>query len=62
MKKYSTLGLALAVTPEVFLSGRRIGDNPKIIPYDTFHSTIDIHTEKDLSFAELIETFIYETE
>ena len=55
-------GLALAVKPEVFLSGRRIGDYPKIIPYDSFHSTIDIHTEIDLNFAELIEPFLLETE
>ena len=51
-------GIALASRGKVFLSGRRIGDNPKIIPYSSLHSTIDIHTKNDLEFAELIEDFI----
>ncbi len=51
-------GIALASRANVFLSGRRIGDNPKIIPYSSFHSTIDIHSKDDFEFAELIEDFI----
>ncbi len=51
-------GIALAARPEVFLSGRRIGDNPKIITYDSYHSVIDIHSKKDLEFAEVIEEFL----
>lgn len=55
-------GIALAVRPKVFLSGKRIGNKPAIIPYETLHSTIDIHTQKDLDFAELIEEFILNNE
>ncbi len=55
-------GIALAARPQVFLSGRRIGDNPEIITYDSYHSVIDIHTKKDLEFAELIEEFLLKME
>ena len=55
-------GIALAARPEVFLSGRRIGDNPEIITYDSYHSIIDIHTKKDLEFAEFIEEFLLTNE
>lgn len=55
-------GIALAVRSKVFLSGKRIGDKPKIIPYESLHSIIDIHTQKDLDFAEFIEDFILKNE
>jgi len=49
-------GIALATRKEVVLSGRRIGENCKIVPYEQDVDFIDIHTEFDLWLSEVLIT------
>tara|TARA_B100000965_G_C19603452_1_gene764471 strand:- start:12027 stop:12647 length:621 start_codon:yes stop_codon:yes gene_type:complete len=45
-------GIALASRVEVIKSGKRIGDNAEIIPYEQKADFIDIHSEFDLWLSE----------
>ena len=47
-------GVALASRADVILSGRRIGDQCHIIPYEQDASFIDIHTEFDLWLSDVL--------
>tara|TARA_Y100001960_G_C14029372_1_gene519788 strand:- start:217 stop:543 length:327 start_codon:yes stop_codon:yes gene_type:complete len=48
-------GVALATKSSVILSGKRIGKNVKIVPYEHELGFIDIHTDFDLRLSNLIE-------
>lgn len=47
-------GTACATRASVVLSGRRLGDRSKVIPYEQNIHFIDIHTEFDLWLAEML--------
>ncbi|MEO5356722.1 MAG: acylneuraminate cytidylyltransferase family protein [Nitrospirae bacterium YQR-1] len=54
-------GVACATRTAVIMSGKRIGENVKIIPHHTLGSFVDIHTELDLFIANTIwERFLSE--
>ena len=51
-------GIALATKAEVIKSGKRIGKNVKIIPYESDTNFVDIHSKFDLSLSELLVTHL----
>ena len=51
-------GIALATKAEVIKSGKRIGKNVKVIPYESDTNFVDIHSKFDLSLSELLVTHL----
>ena len=47
-------GICCVISPEIFASGRRIGDNPGLVSYDDHSALIDIHERKDLELADFL--------
>ena len=47
-------GIALATRTNVIKSGKRIGKNVKILPYESDTNFVDIHTKFDIELAELL--------
>ena len=51
-------GVALATRTEIVKSGKRIGKNVKVIPYESDTNFVDIHSKFALSLSELLVTHL----